>query len=163
MCMKYKYNQYKYEIQDKLTNTIQKLTLQQSICVFVYLCICVLKGMWMQHDLKGSDGWEWMAAVAEGGQTKRGPPSPAKPQLSSVLILGGRHPQTICRGQMRKINRNGRLALQTLRGGILEYKWESQMKAGKVEPTLKSFKDGKVAQQCIHEYFNLFTNITHFI
>ena len=33
------------------------------------------------------------------------------------------------------------------------------MKAGKVEPTLKSFKDGKVAQQCIHEYFNLFTNI----
>ena len=33
------------------------------------------------------------------------------------------------------------------------------MKAGKVEPTLKSFKEGKVAQQCIHEYFNLFTNI----
>jgi len=27
-----------------------------------------------------------MAAVAEGGQTKRGPPSPAKPQLSSVLM-----------------------------------------------------------------------------
>jgi len=36
--MKYKYNKYKYEIQDKLTNTIQKLTLQQSI---MYLCICV--------------------------------------------------------------------------------------------------------------------------
>jgi len=33
------------------------------------------------------------------------------------------------------------------------------MKAGKVEPTLKSFKNGKVAQQCINEYFNLFTNI----
>ena len=33
------------------------------------------------------------------------------------------------------------------------------MKAGKVEPILKSSRDGKVAQQCIHEYFNLFTNI----
>jgi len=54
-------------------------------------------------------GWQ---QSQRGGQTKRGPPSPAQPQLSSVLILGGRHPQTICRGQMRKINRSGRLALQ---------------------------------------------------
>ena len=46
-----------------------------------------------------------------------------------------------------------------MREGKLEYKWESQMKAGKVEPILKSSRDGKVAQQCIHEYFNLFTNI----
>ena len=34
-------------------------------------------------------GWQ---QSQRGGQTKRGPPSPAQPQLSSVLILGGRHP-----------------------------------------------------------------------
>ena len=111
--MKYKYNQYKYEIQDKLTNTIQKLTLQQSICVFVYLCICVLKGMGMQHDLNVSDERR-VEGSSRRGENKPSEVPPARPSPGSpvVLILGGRHPLTICRGQMRKINRSGRLALQ---------------------------------------------------
>ena len=86
----------------------------------------------------------WQQSQREG---KPSEVPPARPSPSSPVywFWGDATLKPSAQGRWEKSIEAGGWSTSSLREGILEYKWESRMKAGKVEPTLKSFKDGKIA------------------
>ena len=86
-----KSNVHEIQIQSiQIRNTRQtdkyntKVDITAKHCVFVYLCICVLKGMGMQHDLNVCDEWR-VDGSSRKGEGKPSEVPPARPSPSSPV------------------------------------------------------------------------------